>query len=250
MALHAGLSAADVVGVGMLLVGGLVLAVSARYVWRAAAVHRASTVAAVTAADPGTLVRVDGETVAEQAPLTAPFSGDDCVALRYAVEERRLSPALLPWNVVLHETAGGDAFGVRTDAGVVSVVAPARTVTLAASTVASVGATDTPTERIERFERTVDGLPRSTVWRDPPSLFAPVARALSLGTRRYREACLRPGDGVTVVGRVADERAGVDPVVVSDRSPARTFIRMSKTSLAGLAVGLCGLAVGALVLVG
>ena len=104
------------------LIGGLVLAFSARYVWRATAVRRARKVSSLADTPPGTLVRVSGTAKQASDLLTAPFSGQDCLALRYAVEERRLSPGLLPWFVTLHETAGSNPFRVRTSETVVDVV--------------------------------------------------------------------------------------------------------------------------------
>ncbi|ESP87533.1 hypothetical protein [Candidatus Halobonum tyrrellensis] len=234
-------------GAAMVLVGAVVLAVCARYVWRASAVVRASDADSLDGVADGTLVRVAGETRRGDAdPLVAPFSGVDCVALRYAVEERRLSPVLLPWYVTVHETAGGDGFRVRTAAAAVPVTAPAGSVVLDERTVATVGPDDDPPERVARCERAVTAVPASTVWRDPPRPLAPLARALSLGTRRYTERRASPGDEVTVVGRA--DGAGVDPVVVSDRPPGATLYRMARTSLAGVAAGLGGVLLGAFLL--
>jgi len=92
------------------------------------------------------------------------------------------------------------------------------------------------------------------VWRDPPAFVRPLASALSLGTRRYSEQRLHPGDDVTVVGRVVGDAdgdgdaGGVDPIVVSDRPRAETLYRMAKTSLAGLLIGLVGVALGGFLL--
>lgn len=234
----------------MVLVGAVVLAVSARYVWRASAVVRASDADSLDGVAAGSLVRVGGEARRGDAdPLVAPFSGADCVALRYAVEERRLPPflPLLPRYVTVHENAGGDAFHVRTGLATVRVTAPAGSVVADGRVVATVGPDDDPPERVARFEREVDAVPVSTVRRDPPAPLEPLARALSLGTRRYTEQRVSPGDGVTVVGRV--DAAGVDPLVVSDRPPAATLLRMARTSVAGFGVGLGGLLVGAFLLV-
>lgn len=74
-----------------------------------------------------------------------------------------------------------------------------------------------------------------------------INRALSLGTRRYTERRASPGDEATVVGRA--DGAGVDPVVVSDRPPGAALYRTVRTSLAGLAVGLGDVLLGALLLV-
>jgi len=242
-----GLSGTDLFGVAMLLAGAVVLLVSARYVWRASAVVRASTVDSLSGVGSGSLVRLSGTAEpGDDDTLTAPFTGDESLVLRYAVEERRLSPYLLPWFVTIHERAGSVPFRLRTPQSVVDVIEPTRTVTLRADRVATVAPDETPPERIERFERRTDALPSTTLWHARPIGVGAVLDALSLGTRRYVEARASPGEDVTVVGRVTDD--GVDPLVVSDRSPAGTLRRMAGTSLVGLAIGAFVVALGLLLL--
>lgn len=239
-----GLSGADLFGVAMVAVGAVVLLVSARYVWRAAGVYRADSTTTTAGTEPGTLVRVTGTArAAESGTMTAPFTGRESLALRYAVEERRLSPYLLPWFVPIHERAGSNPFSLRTAEGVVDVADPTRTVTLARDVVATVRTDETAPERIERFERKSTGLPGPTVWRTPPAPLRPVVNLLSLGSRRYSEERLAPGDEVTVVGRVT-ESGGLDPIVLSDRPRTETLRRMAGTSLAGLAVGCFAVVLG------
>lgn len=234
-----GLGGSQLFGVVLALLGTVVLAFSGRYVWRATSIYRAASISSLEETAPGSLVRVSG--TAEQGPadlLSAPFSGDECLVLRYAIEERRLSPYVLPWFVTIHELAGSDAFQVRTAKASISIVEPARTVTLARHVVATVSPGDKPPERIARIERTTDAVPRTTVWRSPPSILQPVTSRLSLGARRYTEQRAKPGDEVTVVGRVTETSDGVDPLVVSDCPPSQTLLRMAKTSLVGLSIGL------------
>ncbi|MFW5934599.1 MAG: hypothetical protein ACOCQL_01975 [Halolamina sp.] len=238
----------DLFGVVMLLLGAVVLLVSARYVWRAGAVVRAAAVDSLAGVDDGSLVRLSGAAERADDALTAPFTGRESLVLRYAVEERRLSPVLLPWFVTIHERAGSAPFRLRTSAGVVDVVEPTRTVTLATDVVATVAPDEAPPERIERFEARADALPSTTWWHARPPVVGAVAGALSLGARRYAEQRATPGDDVTVVGRVVD--GGVDPLVVSDRSPAGTLRRMAGTSLAGIAVGVVAAALGVVLLAG
>lgn len=242
-----GLSGDDLFGAAMVVVGAVVLLFSARYVWRAAQVYRARSVSTLDGATPRTLVRVSGTArESDEGTLTAPFSGRESLVLRYAVEERRLSPVLLPWFVTTHERAGSTAFCLRTPESVVDVVEPTRTVTLARDVVATVGPDGTPPERIERFEQRTDALPATTLWRDPPPGLRGVARWLSLGTRRYTEERATPDDDVTVVGRVT--AAGLDPLVVSDCPRTETLRRMAGTSLVGLALGGFVVALGAVLL--
>lgn len=244
-----GLSGSQLFGAAMVAAGAAVLLVSARYVWHALDVFRARSVSSLTGTDPGTLVRVAGTAQeTDEGTMTAPFTGRESIALRYAVEERRLSPYFLPWFVTIHEQAGSNPFRLRTAAGVVDVAEPTRTVTLARDVVATVTPGETPPERIERFERTSTRLPGTTIWRDPPAPLRPLADLLSLGTRRYSEERATPGDSVTAVGRVT-ESGGLDPVVVSDRPRAATLRRMASTSLVGVAVGAFAVALGVVLLV-
>ena len=235
MALLFGLSAPQLFGLALGVAGLLVLAASVRYVWRATAVLRAQDVDSIDSLDQGALVRVSGTIGSIEDPITTPFSGTDCAALRYGIEERRLSPYLLPWFVTIHERTAARPFTLRTATGTVAVVEAVRTVTLEEKVVATVGVDEEPPERIADFQRSVSGAPGRTIWRDPPGFLAGLARMLSFGTRRYFEHRASESDTITVVGRVTAE--GIDPIVVSDRSPTDTLVRMAKTSLAGVLIG-------------
>ncbi|WP_245779524.1 hypothetical protein [Halostagnicola kamekurae] len=181
----------------------------------------------------------------------APFSGTDCVALRYQIEERRFSALyLFPWYVTVHEATGAVTFDVQTETGTIPVVEPARTVALSTEVVPTTGSATDPPERIQQFEQESDNVPPSTVWRDPPSVVRPLFSVLSIGTRRYSEQRAAVGDKLTVVGRVTDGGSGIDPLVVSDRSPAETVFRMAKTSLGGLLIGVVGLLLGIFLVLG
>jgi hypothetical protein len=245
-----GLSGSQLFGVVLVVGGAVVLAFSGRYVWRATSIYRAASVPALEETSPGTLVRVSGTAHQGDADLlSAPFSGNDCLVLRYAVEERRLSPYLLPWFVTIHELAGSDAFRVRTPEAAVDIVEPTRTVTLERDVVATVPPGDESPERIARFEQTTSAVPMTTHWRSPPSILRPIMARFSLGTRRYTEQRAMPGDEVTVVGHITETGNGVDPLVVSDRPPGQTFLRMGKTSLVGLCIGVFVVALGLVLVV-
>lgn len=141
MAFPGRLTLAELFGGAMLLIGGLVLLVSARYVWRATAVLRGTDQTELNPSHADTLKRISGDvTLNDDTSLVAPFSGTGCVAFRYQIEERRLSVLyLLPWDVTVHEGTGAVAFDVQTDAGTVSVVEPARTVALTTDVVTTTG---------------------------------------------------------------------------------------------------------------
>lgn len=250
MALHSGPTLPTLFGAAMVLVGGVVLLVSARYVWRATAVYRAAPVDSIRGVDPGSLVRASGTAErGDDGVVVAPFSGTDCVALRYAVEERRPSVVVLPWFVTVHTATGAVGFDVRTDAGTVPVVEPVRTVALSTDRVAAVDPGEELPETIRSFVAGHGDIPVTTVWHRRPPLVGPLFRALSLGRRRYLEQRAAVGDEITVVGRVAADGAGVDPLVVSDRSPTGTVLGMARTTLGGVAAGVCGVVLGVALLV-
>ena len=246
MALVGGLSVTTFFGGAMLLIGGIVLLASGRYIWRATAVLRATDRETLDDVSPNALVRVAGTvTASDDDVLVAPFSGVDCVALRYQIEERRLSFLyLFPWYVTVYEATAAVPFTVRTETDSVSVDEPVQTVALESHVVETTRATAEPTERIATFERDHEAIPASTRWQHPPGFLAPLARTLSLGTRRYSEQRAAVGADITVVGRVTPDRSGLDPIVVSDGSPIATVGRMAKTSIAGVLIGVVGLLLG------
>ncbi|QDX39448.1 hypothetical protein [Salarchaeum sp. JOR-1] len=245
MTFSTSLAASTLFGGFLLLVSVVVLAASARYVWRASAVVRAPQMDTLAGAGANALVRLTGTVEHAADSLTAPFSDTDCVALRYQVEERRLSFLyVLPWYVTVHEATAAVPFDLTTSAATVSVDETTRTVIADTTTVATVRPDDTPPESIRSFARDHDGIPSSTWWQTPPALLRPVFRPLSIGTRRYTEQRIEPGDEVTVVGRATSDGASLTPLVVSDRSPRETVFRMARTSLGGLVIALVGFALG------
>lgn len=239
------LSGTQLLGLGFAALGLVIVGFTGRYVWRATGIWRGTAVDSLARTAPGSLVRVRG-TVQRGSDefLRGPFSGTECQAIRYQLEERRLSPVLLPWYVTLNETAGSVPFRVRTAADEVDILPVARSVLLDRRVVETVPAGETPPEPIRRFERDADLGGIASRWRNPPAVLGPIIRVLSLGTRRYVEQCVGTGAEVTVVGRVTDRGDAVDPVVVSDRSPLATVLGMAKPSLVGFAVGAGAIAVG------
>ena len=120
----------------------------------------------------------------------------------------------------------------------VDIAEPVHTVTLKQTIVMTTSPRDEPPGRIARFEQNTAAVPVTTYWRSPPSLFRPITSALSLGDRRYSEQRLMPGDDVTIVGRITETGDGIDPLIVSDLSAGQTLLRMAKTSLIGLCIGV------------
>lgn len=239
------LTGTQLLGLGFVALGFLVVALSARYVWRATGLWRASRIEAIEDATPGSLVRFDGVVGrGSEASLRAPFSGAECQVLRYSIEERRFGPAVLPWDVTRHETAGSVPFRVRTADDAIDLLGPTRNVVLQRQVVQAVPIDEQPQDRVRRFEQD-HGLQAATSrWRSPPAILRPLFRVLSLGTRRYVEARTDIGEDVTVLGRVTERGDAVDPIVIADRGPLSTALRMGRTSFVGVATGLGGILFG------
>lgn len=251
MAVPSDLPLTTLFGAVMLLIGGFILLVSGRYIWRATAVFRAAGLEAIVDITPGTLVRVSGTVGQADANLiVAPFSGIECVALRYQVEERRVSlPNPLPWYVTIHEATGAVEFAVQTTAGTIPIVDSVQTVVLTTDVIETASAKTTPAERIRAFEQGHDDIPTSTIWQRPTSVLVPIFRVLSLGTRRYSEQRAVRGTDVTVVGRVSKDKTGINPLIISDRSPTSTLFRMASISIMGLLTAIVGLSLGYFLLI-
>lgn len=248
MALPDWLALSTVFGVVMLLVGGVAVGVSTRYLWRASVVYRARAVETLDEVPTGTTVRITGLVEPGDDSLTAPFSGEPCVAIRATIEERRLSPVLLPWDVTIHEPTAAQPFAIRTDGSRIEVSEPMQTVTLSRKDVGTVEREVQPPERIQAYESRSGAVPATSLWRDPPSILTPIVDLLGLGRRRYSEQRVAHGDTVTVVGRVRADGRSVDPLVVSDRSQSATLWGMAKTTIAGVLVGVIGVLLGTVIL--
>ena len=195
---------------------------------------------------PGTLAQVSGTVVQNDTDLiVAPFSGIDCVALRYQVEERRIGfPTLLPWYVPIHEATAAVEFAVQTTAGTLPIIDSVRTVVLTTDVIETTSAETTPAERVRTFEQRHDAIPTSTSWQHPPSVLVPIFRVLSLGTQRYSEQRAARGAGVTIIGRISKNQTGIDPLIISDRAPLSTFLRMANTAILGVLTAIIGLSLG------
>ncbi|ELZ84669.1 hypothetical protein C453_11661 [Haloferax elongans ATCC BAA-1513] len=233
-------------GVGFLVVGGFVVLVSGRYVWRTLSVVRADAVSEVGSQHAGDVVKVTG-TAAQTGDkaLVAPFSERPSLAVRYEIAERRLSPIVVPWFVTIFTNSASVPFTIDTGSQRVSVGSPPRTVTTSTDVVETIGPTESPPDHVASFERETDAVAASTWWRTPPRVVRRLWSVIGLGARRYTEERVVPGDSVTVVGRVSDDAdATISPVVVSSFSPIRSVYRMASTSVVGLSIGIVSLALG------
>ena len=245
-------------GAAMLVLGAVVALVSLWYAWHATRAVRAPSLASVETASAGDRVTVEGTArPGPDEPLASPFRDRECLAVQATVEERRLValPVPLPTWVQLARTSVAQPFRVRTPTVDCPVVAPTSSLVLSAETVAEVAPDETPDGAARAFERRHDVPPR-TFWHGRPPVVGAVAGALSLGHRRYGEGTLESGAEVVVAGRLVeiegegDNLLGVDPDLVSTRSPAATLARVARTSLVGLAAGALAILLGAFLWLG
>ncbi|WP_396613530.1 hypothetical protein ACH9L7_16450 (plasmid) [Haloferax sp. S1W] len=238
-AVHTATIGSVLFGIGFLVAGGFVVLVSGRYVWRTLSIVRATAVPAVGREHAGNMVRVTGTAARiEDRALVSPFSGVPSLAVRYEISERRISPILLPWFVTIFTNSASVPFALDTGTQTISVGSASRTVTTPKTVVTTLDPDESPPEYVSSFERKTDSVPVSTRWRNPPRVVRRLSSALGLGTRKYTEARVTPGDEVTVVGRVSNgEEATVTPLVVSSFSPMRSVFRMASTSLTGFSIG-------------
>nr|WP_241429818.1 hypothetical protein [Haloferax larsenii] len=232
-------------GAGFLVVGGFVVLVSGRYVWRTLSVARADEVSAVGTQHAGDVVKVTGTASrAEDGALVSPFSERPSLAVRYEIAERRISPIVVPWFVTIFTNSASVPFTLNTGSQRVTVESPPRTVTTSTDVVATVGPDEALPDHIASFERETDAVAASTWWRNPSRVVRRLWSVIGLGARRYTEERVVPGDSVTVVGRVSGDSATLSPVVVSSFSPMRSVYRMASTSVVGLSIGLVCLVLG------
>lgn len=153
---------------------------------------------------------VDGET------LSAPFTGTECLGLEFEVTERQPFGIGWPWIAAhLDDGVATVPFALAGERGDVHVdPSPRRFGLEVDDTVVKVGADETPPDRIRRFLEARGGLP------DTPEWFRSIP---GLGTRRYVERRIDPGEEYVVAGRIerrdGDVAFGGD-LVIADRSPA------------------------------
>lgn len=243
---------ADVFALAMLGLGAVVLLTSLRYAWAAGRIVRAPSFDSI--ANPTAGIRVTAEGTARtgaDGPLASPLRDRDALAVEATAEERRLGLLALPlptW-VQLARTSVTESFRVRTPTADLALVEPTSSVVLGSETVTVSAPGDDRSESVAAFERR-HGVPERTIWQRRPPVLGAVARALSLGSRRYREGTLEPGEDVFVAGRLVEtgDGFGLAPRVVSDRSPAATLWDAAQTALVGSAAGAAGLLVGAVLL--
>lgn len=203
-------------------------------------------------------VRLSGHARQADGALEAPFTGTPCLAIRYAVLERRETRNGSSWVEV---DSGVAAKPFLLDDGSESVLVEPDRVRLALDRSAEVAVDggDRPPEQIREFvaeSDDVDSEERS--W----SLFG---LEIDVGDdRRYVEHRLDPGDAVTVFGEARDRQgldtrsgqvnavvtSGAHPLVISETTPLLTLVRVFWPVLIAGVAGLGLLAAAAVLVLG
>lgn len=203
-------------------------------------------------------VSVTGTAVRYEETVASPFTGTDCLAVAYAVEERRTTDDGTSW-VRIDSGRAAVPFLLEDESGSVLVEPTRVRFALDAGERIRVDGGERPPDRVREFvERTDDVDSEERTWNVGPL-------ELAVGDdRRYVERRLDPGEPVTVFGEVRDEpgistRSGQvnavlaadrHPLVLSETTPYRTVLRVFWPVLvaAGLGVALLGAAAALLVL--
>ncbi|EMA59865.1 hypothetical protein [Halorubrum lipolyticum] len=193
--------------------------------------------------DTGSFVACRGVANESSESVTAPFTGSRCLGFEFEVTERHPFGIGVPWfQAHLDDGVATRPFTLDGPAGALDVVPSAKRFALdTESTIITVGASETPPERIQRFVDVRDQLDPVARW---------VRIIPGLGARRYVERRIDLGDEYLVAGvteRRQDEVVLAGDLVITDRSPGRfAFARVRKAvfptviALAFVAVGVGG----------
>lgn len=174
--------------------------------------------------------------------LDAPFTGKSCLGVEYEVAERTFTFSEIPltWTRI-DDGVATVPFELRGDADRVRVQPGSRRFSLDTDDeTVTVPAGEQPSDRIASFVAVRDGLAPAS---------AGVLSALGVGTRRYTERRVDPGEPHVVAGRPERENGETvlaGPLVITDRSPravARRRLRAAAFPLV-TAVGCVALGVG------
>ncbi|WP_049985486.1 hypothetical protein [Halobellus rufus] len=149
--------------------------------------------------------------------LSAPFTGSRCLGFEFEVTERQPFGIGIPWfQAHLDDGVATRPFTLDGPRGGLDVVPSSKRFALdTESTVVTLGANETPSERIQRFVDVRDDLEPVAKW---------IQILPGLGTRRYVERRIDPGEEYLVAGpteRRQNEVVLTGDLVITDRSPGR-----------------------------
>ncbi|MFC6614284.1 hypothetical protein ACFQAS_04850 [Halopenitus salinus] len=172
--------------------------------------------------------------------LSAPFTGSPCLGVEFEVTEKQPFGITLPWvQAHLDDGVATRPFTLDGPNGSVNVrPSPKRFGLDTESTVITVGADETPPDRIRQFVDVREELEPVADW---------IRILPGFGTRRYVERRIDPGEEYLVAGpteRRQGEVALNGNLVVTDRSPRRFATERLRDAVFPLSVGLIFIGVG------
>jgi len=172
--------------------------------------------------------------------LTTPFTGSRCLGFEFEVTERQPFGIGIPWfQAYLDDGVATRPFTLDGPAGTLDVAPSAKRFALDTdSTVITVGASETPPERIRRFVDVRDEL-------DPVARWARIIPGL--GTRRYVERRIDLGEEYLIAGvteRQQNEVVLAGDLVITDRSPRRFALARLRRAVFPTVIALAFVAVG------
>jgi hypothetical protein len=233
-----------VVGIGFIALGLAIGWYGIRPLAVVPSVLRATVRDPSEATDVGSLVVCRGVANTSNEILTAPFTGSQCLGFEFEVTERQPFGIGIPWfQAYLDGGVATRPFTLDGPAGTLDVVPSAKRFALDTdSTVITVGGSETPPERIQRFVDVRDELEPVARW---------VRIIPRLGTRRYVERRIAPGEEYLIAGHTERQQNEVllaGDLVITDRSPRRfAFARLWRAvfptvvALVFVAVGVGGI---------
>lgn len=201
-------------------------------------------------------VSISGTAVQYEDEIVSPFTGTECLALAYEVEEQRTTDKGTTWVEI---DSGRAAVPFLLEDETASVLVDPSKVRLGLDTSATieVDGGDRPPARIQEFiDQTDDVDSEERTW-DLKII------ELKVGDdRRYIERRLDPGESVTVFGDVHSEsgintragqvnavlKAGTHPLILSETTPFRTVLRVFWPVIVAFLIGIVLLGVAALIL--
>lgn len=191
-------------------------------------------------------ISISGTAIQYEDTLVSPFTGTDCLALTYEVEELRTTNNGTSW-VGIDSGRAAVPFLLEDETGSVLVEPTEVRLGLDESTTIDVDGGEPPPDRVQEFiERNVDVDSEERTW-DLKLV------ELNVGNdRRYIERRLDPGESVTVFGEVRNEpgvstragqvnavlSAGSHPLILSETTPYRTVLRVFWPVLVAACLGI------------
>lgn len=238
-------------GVAAVVVGAVLAYYGLRFLRRGVAIWRNDPVSVVEATNADGVVELEGTVEADEEFLNAPFTGTDCVAVDYEIEEYRSSGKSSSWRT-LHRNEGAVPFRVADDTGRILVDPAGADLSLTDGAEVEVDRGETAGGRIAQFLATTDVDPGEG------GEFGIGPLSVSTGDRRrYTERRLDVGERVHVYGPVERDltaaeaagdvnaavraEAGDGFFVVSDTAERSTALRsLGKGAVLLLVGGLAG----------